>query len=165
MRRNSETRQEEDGDSDVEAFDSGHGHSRHRRTRKSWRSIGRSNPRLKAPGRFEQLFIGLFIGAAIGFITGWIARPPRSTVLPPEPPVVSELERQRDQAARERMALENIRSLNDATMHRNGSGMPPLVQGASTGSPDTAPILQLPPTGPAGHPDDTRHPLRVKTGN
>ncbi len=164
MTRNSDTRQE-DGDSDAQAFDFGSGHSRHRRARKSWRSIGRSNPRLKAPGRFEQLLIGLFIGAVAGFIAGWIARPTRATVLPPEPPVANELERQRDQAARERMALENIRSLNDATMQRNGSGSSLMGADDSTAIPNPTSPLFLPATGPAGHPDDTRHPLRVKTGN
>lgn len=165
MTRYSDPRNDDGDDSDVEAFDSGHGHSRHRRTRKSWRSIGRSNPRLKAPGRFEQLFIGLFIGAVVGFVTGWVARPPRSTALPPEPPPVNELERQRDQAARERMALENIRSLNDATMQRNG-GTTLLVEPGTSAAPNPGDsVLGIPASGPAGHPDDTRHPLRVKTGN
>jgi hypothetical protein len=163
MTRYSDSSHDDEDDSDVETFDPGHGHSRHRRTRKSWRSIGRSNPRLKAPGRFEQLFIGLFIGAAIGFVTGWVVRPPRSTVLPPEPPAVNELERQRDQAVRERMALENIRTLNDATMQRNGSTTLEVEAGSSP--TNTGTVLGLPATGPAGHPDDTRHPLRVKTGN
>ena len=165
MTRYSDSSHNDEDDSDVEAFDSGHGHSRHRRTRKSWRSIGRSNPRLKAPGRFEQLFIGLFIGAAIGFVTGWLARPPRSTVLPPEPPAVNELERQRDQAVRERMALENIRSLNDATMQRNGGTSLLVEPGPPATQPGPDSVLGLPATGPAGHPDDTRHPLRVKTGS
>ena len=165
MTRYSDSRHDDDDDSDVEAFESGHGHSRHRRSRKSWRSIGRSNPRLKAPGRFEQLFIGLFIGAAIGFVTGWVARPPRSTVLPPEPPPVNELERQRDQAARERMALENIRSLNDATIQRNGSTLLTTDPGFAPGDGASPSVLGIPATAPAGHPDDTRHPLRVKTGN
>lgn len=160
MTRHSDSRH--DDDSDFDPFESGHGHSRHRRTRKSWRSIGRSNPRLKAPGRFEQLFIGLFIGAAIGFVTGWIVRPPRSSSLPPEPPPVNELERQRDQAARERMALENIRSLNDATIQRNGSTLLNVEPESSSRTPS---VLGIQSTGPAGHPDDTRHPLRVKTGN
>ena len=165
MTRHSDSRHGDEDDSDVEAFDSGHGHSRHRRTRKSWRSIGRSNPRLKAPGRFEQLFIGLFIGAAIGFVAGWVVRPPKSTVLPPEPPSVNELERQREQAVRERMALENIRSMNDATIQRNGATLLNVEPGPSPGGGAAPSVLGIQSTAPAGHPDDTRHPLRVKTGN
>lgn len=164
MARHSDSRHEDD-ESDFDPFESGRGHSRHRRSRKSWRSIGRSNPRLKAPGRFEQLFIGLFIGAVIGFITGWIVRPPRSTVLPPEPPPANELERQREQAARERMAQENIRSMNDATIQRNGSTVMSVEPGVSPRDGAGPSVLGIQSTAPAGHPDDTRHPLRVKTGN
>ena len=164
MARHSDSRHEED-DSDFDPSESGHGHARHRRTRKSWRSIGRSNPRLKVPGRFEQLLIGLFIGAALGFVTGWVVRPPRSTVLPPEPPPVNELERERDQSVRERMALENIRNLNDATIQRNGSTLLEVDPNSSSASGGTPSVLGIQSTAPAGHPDDTRHPLRVKTGN
>lgn len=141
--------------------------SYHRRSRKSWRSIGRSNPRLKAPGRFEQLFLGLLIGAVVGFIAGWLAHPP-TTVIPPEPPSADPAQRQYEQSVKERAALENIRSLNESALQRNAGNEHLLLSRPTVEPGPQQSIPGLPGAGsvpPPQIPDDTRYPIRIRSDN
>ena len=153
------------GDYDQDSSGGGHGGSgaRHRRSRKSWRSIGRSNPRLKAPGRFEQLLIGLMVGAAIGFAAGWFSRPPWSTVVLGDANPATKEQREDAQAAREREALETIRSLNDSNIRRNGTT--PVEDAEGRALSNGTSVLAIPAPVPGAIAEDTRHPLRVRTGN